>query len=157
MAEIVRIEVNSAPVDELMLRVIDAVARPAELLDRIGAVMERNVQLRFETKTDPMGVPWKGLAESTIEHYQAKYDGNIPGSLLERTREMRNSLGYNVLGNAVELGFGVVYAGYHVTGTKDGKLPRRDPLLGDWKTGQLGPGDEADVVAEIEDYLSGLF
>jgi phage gpG-like protein len=157
MAELVRIQVDSRAVDAALLRMIEALAEPVPLLRRMGAVMERNIELRFETKTDPDGVPWQALADSTLESYKRRYDGAIPGSLLERTREMRNSLASVVFGGALEVGFGVAYAGWHVTGTKDGKLPRRDPLLGDWRTGRLGQQDEADLVAEIEDYLSQRF
>lgn len=157
MAELVRIQINSAPIDALLNRVITVIERPTELLDRIGAVMERNTQIRFETKTDPNGVPWQALAESTLASYRVKYKGVIPGGLLERTREMRNSLAYHVTGISVEVGFSVDYAGYQITGKKDGTLPSRDPLTGNWRTGQLGAGDEADIVAEIEDFLSQGF
>lgn len=155
MAEILRITVVSQAVDQMLATVMDRIEQPAALFDAIGSVLERNVQMRFETKTDPSGVPWQALAESTIKSYERKYKGSIPGSLLERTREMRDSLGYNVFGASLELGFSVPYAQYHETGSKDGKHPpQRASLLADWKTGALGPGDEADVVAEIESFLA---
>jgi phage gpG-like protein len=157
VAEIVRIQVDSALLDAALNRVIARIERPVELLHNMGAVMERNIELRFITKEDPTGVPWQALADSTIKSYKHKYGGSIPGSLLERSREMLNSLGYNVTGISLEIGFGVAYAGYHITGTKSGKLPRRDPLTADWRTGRLGPGDEADLVAEIESYLASEF
>lgn len=155
MTEILRITVASQPVDELLAQVMERIEQPAAMFDAIGAVLERNVQLRFETKTDPTGAPWAALAESTLKSYERKYKGAIPGSLLERTREMRNSLGYNVFLSSMELGFSVPYAQYAETGSKDGKHPpQRAMLLANWKTGALGPGDEADVVAEIESFLA---
>lgn len=158
MADLLRIDVQSAAIDALLLRVIGHIEQPTELLDNIGAVMERNIQLRFETKTDPSGVPWQALAKSTLKSYARKYKGGIPGSLLERTRHMRDSLTYNVLGSSVEVGFSELYAQYHETGSKDGKHPpRRGLLTANWQTGQLGAGDEADLVAEVEGFLAQQF
>jgi phage gpG-like protein len=158
MADFLRIDAQLGAVDELLLRVIEHIAQPTELLANMGAVMERNIHLRFETKTDPSGVPWQALAESTIKTYKKKYGGTIPGSLLERTRHMRDSLTYNVLGTSVEVGFSELYAQYPETGSKDGKHPpRRGLLTANWQTGQLGPGDEADLVAEVEAYLAAHF
>lgn len=132
-----------------------ALDEPGGLLDRIGSVFERNVQLRFETKTDPSGAPWAELADSTKESYKRKYKGSIPGSLLERSRHMRDSLGYNVIGKSVEVGFAEIYPGYHETGSKDGKHPpRRGLLTENWQTGELGEQDRDDILAEIEDYLN---
>lgn len=158
MADILRIDAQLGAVDALLLRVIERIEQPTQLLDNMGAAMERNINLRFETKTDPAGVPWQALAESTLKGYERKYKGAIPGSLLERTRHMRDSLTYNVLGTSVEVGFSELYAQYHETGSKDGKRPpRRGLLTANWQTGKLGPGDEADLVAEVEAFLAQLF
>jgi phage virion morphogenesis protein len=155
VAEILRIEAQLGAADALLLQVIERIVRPTELLGNIGAMMERNINLRFETKTDPSGAPWQALADSTLKSYARKYKGAIPGSLLERTRHMRDSLTHNVIGNAVEVGFSEVYAQYHETGSKDGKHPpRRGLLTANWQTGQLGAGDEADLVSEVEAFLA---
>lgn len=143
-----------ARLDEVVRRI----ERPRELLDRIGALMERNIQFRFDTKTAPDGSAWLPLAPSTIAAYNAKWDGNIPGSLLQRTRHMRDSLGYIMgIGDPawVEIGFGDPIAAYHETGTRRG-LPRRQLLTDDPIAGTLGAQDREDILDEIAAYLAEL-
>jgi phage gpG-like protein len=131
-------------------------ARPGDLMDRIGAVMERNVQLRFDTKTAPDGTAWLPLAPSTVKSYERKYNGRIPGSLLERTRFMRGSLTHNAFDSFVDVGFTDPKALYHETGTRRG-LPRRQLLSDDPIAGTLGAGDREDILAEVAAYLRELF
>jgi phage virion morphogenesis protein len=154
MAELLKIDIDDQELLAALRPVIDALDDPTELLESMGAVMARNVELRFETKTDPNGEPWAPLADSTREQYERRYKGSIPGSLLERNRHMRASLDHQVVGDVLEVGFGEAYAGYHETGRKDGKMPRRGLLAGDWQTGELGADDRADLVAEIEQFLA---
>lgn len=157
MADKLNIDVQDSKVVAALGLALIALEDPTDLLDRIGAVFERNVQLRFETKTDPSGAPWAELADSTKKSYAYKYKGNVPGSLLERSRHMRDSLDYNVTGKSVEIGFAELYAQYHETGSKDDKHPpRRGLLTDDWQTGELGAQDRDDVLAEIQDYLGEL-
>lgn len=141
-------------------RVVDALDQAARrltdiqpLMERIGAKLEENVNLRFDTKRDPSGNEWAPIKESTRKRYLAKYHGNIPGSLLERSRMMRESLAHNTGADYTEVGFGEAYAGVHETGRKDGKMVRRGLLTADWLTGELGPQDQADVLAEVDAYL----
>lgn len=144
---------------ELQARLGEAIRRierPRELLDRIGALMERNIQFRFDTKTAPDGSAWLPLAPSTIASYNAKYDGNIPGSLLQRTRHMRDSLTHETPDDYTEeVGFGDVVAAYHETGTRRG-LPRRQLLTDDPIAGTLGADDRQDILDEIAAYLAEL-
>lgn len=134
---------------------IVGLAEPARLMDRIGALMERNIQFRFDTKTAPDGTAWLPLAQSTRERYEVKYNGRVPGGLLERTRHMRDSLTHNAFDTFVEVGFGDAIALYHETGTRRG-LPRRQLLTDDPIAGTLGAGDERDILAEISAYLGEL-
>jgi phage gpG-like protein len=163
MAEILSVDVTDADVIGLLQRTAEKLTDLSELYSLMGAVMERNIKLRFETKTDPNGATWTALAPSTERSYLAMFDGRIPGSLLHRGRidkdgyhqpEMLNSLTHNILADGLEVGFSIERAAYHETGTKDGKLPKRSMLLGDWQTGTLGEGDRVDLANEIEDFLS---
>ena len=143
---------------ELRQRIAGAVGRlerPRELLERIGGVLEQNINLRFDTKRAPDGTPWLPLAPSTRAAYEAKYDGNIPGSLLQRTRHMRDSLTHNATDAFVDVGFGDAIAGYHETGTRRG-LPRRQLLTDDPIAGTLGAEDRQDVYDEIAAFLQAL-
>lgn len=130
-----------------------ALADPRDMLEGIGALLERNVQMRFDTKTAPDGTQWLPLAASTRVAY-AK--ANVAGSLLERTRQMRDSLTHNVIGaRVVEVGFSDPVAIYHETGTRRG-LPRRQLLTDDPIAGTLGADDRQDVLDLVNSYLQEL-
>jgi phage gpG-like protein len=154
MADILTIQIADQDLLAALRPVWAELQEPSEMLWRMGAVMERNVQLRFETKTDPNDAPWADLAPATVESYAQRYDGKTPGSLLERSGHMLRSLSSQVIGGVLEVGFGEGYAGYHETGRKDGKMPRRGMLAGDWQSGQLGDGDRQDLIDEIEAFLA---
>lgn len=132
---------------------------PQDLLEAIGAELEAAINLRFTTKTDAGGNAWLPVSTNTPLIWESIHGTELPGTLLERTRLMRNSLAHNVTGDAVEVGFSAPYAGYHVTGTK--KAPRRDPLFAsvndDLTQGTMGAQDEADVLAVIESFLADAF
>ncbi len=124
-----------------------------EMFDGIGALLVQNIQFRFDTQTAPDGTPWLPLAASTKRIYEKKYEGNIPGSLLQRTRHMRDTLTHNHGRDFVEVGFGDIIALYHETGTRRG-LPRRQLLSDDPIAGTLGEGDRQDVLDFVTGYLS---
>lgn len=132
------------------------------VMDNIGAALERNVNLRFDTKRDPSGQAWAQLSPVT----RALYDradrrpargGGVEvarrGTLLERTGLMRASLSYAATSDQVEIGFGRPYAGYHEFGTK--RMPRRGLLTADPTTGALGDDDRRAVLDILQSYLSG--
>jgi phage gpG-like protein len=157
MADQLQIELVGA--DAMLKRIDAAIAQleePHALLDAIGAELETAIGLRFDLKADAAGHPWAPLAESTKASYERKYKGSIPGSLLERTRHMRNSLAHNATNEFVEVGFSTQYAIYHVTGTR--KMPRRDPIFGfvnqAGDQGEMGAQDQADVLAVVESFLT---
>lgn len=151
-------------------RLIGALAEPAPLLQDIGDRLEANVALRFETKTDPEGKPWDPISPTTVEIYESEwfkarnpaFKNGIPGSLLQRTNAMRQSLAFNVTDAGLELGFSRATNGgkwqvamLHEFGTV--KMPRRGLLTADPETGKLSASDEADVLATINAHLSDLF
>ncbi|MEY2689724.1 MAG: hypothetical protein RL375_3923 [Pseudomonadota bacterium] len=153
-----------------LLRAIDGaiavLAQPQQLLEDIGAKLESNANLRFDTKVDPAGVPWPPLSQVTKEvFYAEKYPKGIPGSLLERTRQLRNSLGYNVGPDWVILGTSRRVPGKSQPFWEVGQLhewgttimPRRGILTADPETGKLGAGDEADILAIVQDAILGAF
>lgn len=164
-----------------LLRAIDAaiarLANPRELLDEIGAAIEGNAQLRFKTKRDPLGVPWPALSPTTIEIYESdwfkarnpkfkarnpKFKNGIPGTLLERTRELRNSLAYNTGADWVEIGTNRATKGgkwqigmLHEWGTV--KMPRRGLLTADPETGTLAASDETEILAIVQRAMDEAF
>lgn len=164
------ITLDAAP----LLRAIDAaiavLAQPRALMDEIGADFEAKANLRFETKRDPTGQAWAPLSQATKDIYESEwfikrnpaFKGGIPGSLLERTRQLRNSLGYNTGPDWVEIGTSRATKGnawqigmLHEFGTE--KMPRRGLLTADPETGTLAPADEADILALVQQAMDGAF
>lgn len=90
-------------------------------LNRIGAVIQSQVQLEFKLSQDPYGQKWKPLAPATVK--RRRKQSAVP---LVDTGAMRASLSYRVEGKAVAVGFGKHYAKYHQTGTK--WIPQRAML-----------------------------
>lgn len=165
MPEFINIELVGE--QKLIADLREAVARlqkPRELLADIGALMEQNVNRRFDSKQDPSGKAWAPLAPSTLESYRSRYKdkGRIPGSLLERTRQMRKSLASNAGDDYVEIGFSRLtkdgkwaVAQLHEYGTK--RMPRRGLLTADPEAGELGGEDRDDILKLVADYLDGVF
>lgn len=159
--------------DELRRAIGNALAllqRPRPIMDAIGARLKTNAELRFDAKRDPAGQAWAPLSPKTIAIYQSEwfikqnpaFAGGIPGSLLERTRLLRASLGYNASDDAVEIGTSRATAGgkwqigwLHETGTR--RMTRRGFLVADPKTGELSPGDTEDILEVVVAAISGAF
>lgn len=149
--------------DADMLAAIDrglaVLQEPGDLFEDIGARIEANANLRFETKTDPSGQPWAPLSPTTKAIYESEwfiklnpaFKGGIPGSLLERTRQLRASLAHNVGVDYVEIGTSRQVGkkqwqvgALHEWGTT--KMPRRGILAADPDAGELGADDQQDVL-----------
>ena len=172
MADFLSIEVTgNAELRQALAAAVQRIDHPRDLMVRIGAVLERNIEGRFDAKRDPNGLPWAPLAASTRAKYdradtqrKGKNAGQVRkrGSLLERTRQMRDSLATNAGDDYVEIGMNrLTDAGkwqiplLHETGTA--RMPRRGIFLGDPDAGTLGAQDEADLDAEIVRYLDEVF
>jgi phage virion morphogenesis protein len=159
-----RFEIDLQGEHELFSRIDDAVRRlgdPRTLFETIGAALEANIQRRFDTKTAPDGSRWLPLSDSTSERYRQQYGGSVPGSLLERTRLMRNSLSSNATAQWVEVGFSRLadggrynLAALHELGTRH--MPRRQLLTDDPVAGTLGTEDRQDILAVLQLFLDGL-
>ena len=170
---IVSIEVTGAKeLRESLTAALRRLEKPRELMDAMGAVLVQRIQQRFDSKRDPDGAAWAPLAASTREKYDREDTnprgpsaGQVTrrGSLLERTRSMRNSLTHNATDNEVEVGMNTVTDGakqwnislLHEFGTR--RMPRRGLYLADPEAGTLGAGDEAALLAEVADFLDDVF
>lgn len=145
-----------------LARALSRLDKPRDLLATLGAVLEANIERRFDRKVDPSGTPWAPLAESTKKAYAAQDKGARRGTLLERTGQMRNSLASNVGDDFVEIGMNRLSDGgkwvvplLHETGTEH--MPRRGIFLADPDSGKLGAEDEADLEAELVGFLDDVF
>jgi len=133
------------------------------VMSEIGDRLEEKVRQRFETRTDPNGVPWKPWAESTDRGYpwpNAKTKERLeygPGNarLLDRHGDMLDSLNHQADANSVTVGFANDYAVFHEYGTQN--MPRRGMLLADPDQGSLGEDDEATVLDIINYWLGEAY
>lgn len=153
---------------------IELLSHPRELLEEIGAKLVSNAQIRFDIKRDPQGAAWAPISEATKEIYESDwfiarnpdFKNGIPGTLLERTRQLRQSLGANPADDTgVEIGTSRRVKGrrepfwevglLHEFGTV--RMPRRGLLTADPKTGRLGDEDEADILNIVQSAIDGAF
>lgn len=146
----------------LIARLQEAATRlqnPRDLLDTLGAVLEANVAVRFQTKTDPGGSPWEALRPSTQASYSKRFKGNVPGTLLDRSFNgpgMRTTLAHNLVGdNAVDVGMSKPYALFHELGTR--RMARRGMFFDNPDTGKLGADDERDLSDAVVAFLDDVF
>jgi phage gpG-like protein len=161
-----QIELDNAELLRAIDGAIELLARPRQLMIEIGGKLEAKANDRFDNKVDPAGVPWPPLSPVTVNYWYAKkYPKGIPGSLLERTRLLRESLGHIAGDDWVELGTSRQVPGksqpywevgaLHEWGTVI--MPRRGIFTADPKTGKLGAEDEADVLQVVNDAILGAF
>lgn len=167
MADFLSIDVQGlTQLQDQLARAVDRLDAPADLMDTLGAILESQIGGRFASKTDPSGAAWLPLADSTRARYDAQ-DTNgrgqlrSRGSLLERSRDMLNSLTRNTTANSVEVGMSRLSDDrrwaiplLHETGTRN--MPRRGIFLADWEAGTLGPADERLLMDEISTWLDDL-
>jgi phage gpG-like protein len=163
-------ELDDAEVIAAIDEALASLQRPREMFEAVGAVLEQNINLRFQTKIDPEGNAWAPLAPATLEIYASdwfikqnpEFKGGTPGTLLQRTNRMLQSLAYNADNAGLEVGFSRSTKGekwqvalLHEFGTE--KMPRRGILTADPKEGRLGEQDQADVLDAIRGSLGRLF
>lgn len=120
-----------------------ALKNPTPAYKKVGAYFEKEVNIRFDTKTGPDGTAWQKWAEST----QEARDKEGRGTLLEYTGRMRDSFTYNANEKGVDVGFGVIYALFHELGAG---VPARPMLL---DGGKLATQDEAAVFAILQRFI----
>ena len=65
-----------------LARALTRLDKPRDLMATLGAVLEANIERRFDRKVDPTGTPWAPLAESTKKAYAAQDKGARRGTLI---------------------------------------------------------------------------
>lgn len=114
----------------------------------IGALLESNANVRFDTKTDPDGKPWQEWAPST----RAAREREGRGTLMEYSGLMREGLSSAFGPSFAEVFLTASYADAHERPKPTSNLPRRSMLTSE--TGGLGAQDLDDVLTAIEKYLN---
>lgn len=144
-----------------------------DMLHVVAAAYEELIQERFDRKRDPTGQNWAALAPSTRARYaaqdtDAQGEARKRGTLLERTGQMRASLGWQVRGGEIQVGMsrrsdrgktGPVGGNWsipllHEYGTA--RMPRRGLFAADPEQGALGAADQDHILGVIDDWLQTL-
>lgn len=99
--------------------------RPA--MRSIGEYLLRETELRFDSQTDPHGMPWAPLSRERLA--QKKH----PKILTESTR-LRGSISYRATDDMAQVGTNVVYAATHQLGAEL-KIPERTQVIAFKKKG----------------------
>lgn len=170
MAQVFTAELQDAAMLAAIDRCIQLLENPGELMEDIGAQMEANANLRFGEKVDPTGAAWAPLSPATKAIYESDwfiernpaFKGGIPGTLLERTRQLRASLAYNAGVDYVEIGTSrqVGRKKWQVGALMEWgtvNMPRRGILTANPTRGELGAGDTEDLLRIVNGYIGSAF
>ncbi len=152
------IAVNSSQVQAALARLASRLNDLRPAMAAMGQEMESRISARFETETDPNGLPWAPWLPSTRADYPfagsqaAAAEGAGNGRILDRYGTLLDSLSHQVSSDSVRIGFGQPYAVFHEWGTQH--MSRRGLLFDDPDAGTLSMADTAAVLEILGDYLS---
>ena len=96
-----------------------------DILESIGAEIITQTEERFEFQADVSGKSWQDISQKTKEYYSKK---GIGGSILSRTRQLRDTLESQVNGSEVLVGATKIYAAAHNFGDESRNIPQREYL-----------------------------
>lgn len=114
-----------------------------DILEAIGTEIETQIEERFENQRDVSGNKWKDIAQKTKEYYNKK---GIVGSILSRTRQLRDTIESQVNNGQLLTGATKVYAAVHNFGDNSRNIPQRE-FLG------LSSDNYADIENIINEFL----
>ncbi|MCK6376842.1 MAG: phage virion morphogenesis protein [Zoogloea sp.] len=150
----IKIEVTSREVLDVLSQYLELAENPRKVMDAIGATLDNQVSNRFETETDPDGVPWAPWMQSTVDSYPREGFKAGNGTVLDRYGDLLDHRGWSVDDTSVTYGLTEIYGAFHEFGTKD--MVRRGILMSDPDTGELGSADQEAILATIYDNLGFL-
>lgn len=134
------VTVDSVLVKERLAELFDLTGDLSPAMSAIGMEVENRVRGRFETQTDPLGLPWAEWKPSTVANYPK--DGHK--KLLDRFGEMYKGVSHSADLNSVTIGLDRDYAAYHEFGTAH--MDRRGLLFADPEAGTIAPDDEMAII-----------
>ncbi|MEI0606863.1 phage virion morphogenesis protein [Brachyspira pulli] len=97
-----------------------------DILEAIGTEIETQIEERFENQRDVSGNKWQDISQKTKEYYNKK--GGIVGSILSRTRQLRDTIESQVNNGQLLTGATKVYAAVHNFGNNSRNIPQREFL-----------------------------
>lgn len=148
------------------------------VLQTVGEGLVERTKRRFETSTGPDGVPWKPNSAVTLglfsgrlasQKSKVKKDGSLNAAgeralagkkpLIGESRDLSRQFTISVANGTLTVGSTPIYAAIQQLGGQAGHgrkvtIPAR-PFLPIHKDGTLYPSDQADIIAEINEYLLG--
>ena len=119
-----------------------------DLLEQIGSTVESQTRRRLsEEKEAPDGSPWEPLSND----WAARKSERSSGGMLEYQGHLLDSIAYQVNGDEVEIGTGLIYGAIHQLGGESvGKPVPARPYLG------LSSDNENELNEVIEAWLNQL-
>lgn len=148
------------------------------VLQTVGEGLVERTKRRFETSTGPDGVPWKVNSDVTLglfsgrlasQKSKVKKNGSLNAAgeralankkpLIGESRDLSRQFTISVANGTLTVGSTPIYAAIQQFGGQAGRghkvtIPAR-PFLPIHKDGTLYPSDQADIIAEINEYLLG--
>lgn len=98
----INVRVDDREVVTALKRLARKVGTLKPALDEIGSRLEASTDLRFETETDPAGVPWVRSLRAKEENGQTLTDsGRLRQSITRRVRDRELMVGTNVVYAAI--------------------------------------------------------
>ncbi|WP_232473714.1 phage virion morphogenesis protein [Brachyspira murdochii] len=94
-----------------------------DILEAIGTEIETQIEERFENQRDVSRNKWKDISQKTREYYNKK---GIVGSILSRTRQLRDTIESQVNNSQLLTGATKVYAAVHNFGDDSRNIPQRE-------------------------------
>ena len=114
-----------------------------KLLHSIGVEIESQIEERFENQTDSSGSRWADISAKTREYYSKK---GIGGSLLSRTRQLRDTIESQVESDSLIVGATKIYAATHNYGDSRRNIPKRE-FIG------LSAENISEIKSVIDDFI----
>ena len=111
-----------------------------DVLAGIGSEIETQTEERFENQRDVSGSKWQDISVKTKAYYIKK---GISGSILNRTRQLRDTIESQATDSQVLVGATKVYAATHNFGDKKRNIPQREFL-----------GLSSQNIIDIEDIIN---
>jgi phage virion morphogenesis protein len=142
------ITVESRPLRTVLDSLLTVMNDLSPVMSEIGMEFENRVRGRFETQSDPDGVPWTPWKPATLKSYPK--NGNR--RLLNREGDLLRSLNHHFDSTSAEIGFGDPKAAFHEWGTEH--MERRGMLFDDPDAGTIAPGDEVMLLDIVRDILN---
>lgn len=163
MTDPLRIEIEDRGVRAALQRAIVATGDVSPALVEIGEYLTETTKRRFDSSTAPDGTRWAANRLATLALYGNRFSNRrraaaVSGKkpLIGESRSLSTTVAYQVIGQTLEVGSPMIYAGVQQFGAKArqfGRAPWGDitarPFLG------LSADDTATVLDILSDHLLG--